>query len=205
MKNRVKWAGLTAVFVGSLSLVGCGSHVNSAANKTAPAADAAGNPPFQNKLKMEIGRKINRYNPYSVNAGVFSNVKVETPQGKTVFLNANKQPILFTAYWCPHCQRTLVLLKKNLSQLPVRPIVVSMGFASGTTLAEAKKLETQEEKVLGLGTAFQIDYGLSLGKKDVPKGFPTLVYSDGTQLRMLYGEHTLKIWKEALAKAQRAQ
>lgn len=202
LKSWVKWAGAAAVLTGSLGLFGCGSPAKTAGSSNTAQTDAAGNPPFQNKLSMEKGRQSNRYDPHSAKASVFSSVKVETSAGKTISLNAKKQPILFTAYWCPHCQRTLVLLKKSVSQLPVRPIVVSMGFQPGTTLAEAKKLEQKEGKVLGLGSAFQIDYGLSLGKQDVPMGFPTLVYSDGSSLKMLYGEHTLKIWKEALAKAK---
>jgi|GEM_PF-2013795 len=203
---------LALVFVMS----GCGNTANTSGNSANTGnsqansvqsgngqTDAAGNPPFQNSLKLEVAPVVKTYNPVAANPQDFTRIQAVDANGKTVTLDARKEPILFVAYWCPHCQRTLVLLSRNESQLSQLPVVLSMGFQPNTTLAEAKKLTAAEHSALHLSSRFQVYYGLNVdAKKLVPIGFPTMVYSARGKLEMLYAEHTLAIWKQALKLAE---
>jgi len=165
--------------------------------------DAVGNPPFQNKLNIEVAPLDSNYDPIKAKTADFTNIQVVNAQGKPITLDAKKQPILLVAYWCPHCQRTLVLLSKNINRLSHIPIIISMGFRLGTTLAEAKDLTDDEESFLHLSSQFKIYYGLNVNANElIPIGYPTLVYNDGRTLAMLYAEHTFAIWKKALAAAK---
>lgn len=210
MQRSVGYVSVVSALVLSFAVTGCGQATTGQGGKQpsqtttqSRAADAAGNPPFQNKLKVEVGQLDQNYDPKSVSASTFTHVQVVDGQGQKMTLSAAKQPILFVAYWCPHCQRTLVMLTKNESKLRQLPVIVSMGFQPGTTVAQAKKLTDAEHTTLGLSNQFHVYYGLYKNNaKYVPIGYPTLVFSDGQKLQMLAGEHTLGVWQHALSTAK---
>ncbi len=134
----------------------------------------------------------------------YSHVVVYDVSGKKVTLDAHNQPILFEAYWCPHCQRTIQLFEKQMSQLPVKPVLVSMGFAKGTTFQQAKAIGSQEAAALGI-KGLKVYYSLNRNTETyVPVGFPTLVFNDGGTLKALYGEHTFSAWQAAFQAAHRS-
>jgi len=201
MKRRwLKYLNVVGVAVVGLATA-CGQtgSTQGRARTISETPDANGNVPFRNELNLDRTPLSNVYDPHSAPLSTVTQVQVVTGEGQQVVLDADKQPIIFVAYWCPHCQRTLVMFSQEERQLHQLPVVVSMGFQPGTTLAEAKKLTQEERKTLGLSSDFTVDYALTVqSAKYVPHGFPNLVYSDGTTLQMLYGEHSLSAWKMAL-------
>ena len=157
------------------------------------------NPPFRRELSLDIVRPDAAFDPVVANKNVYDAVGVYTATGKHVTLNASKHPILFEAYWCPHCQRTLVMLNQYQGSLAKRPILVSMGFQFNTTLRAAVSLENSELKAFHIH-GFKVYYLLDPNQKRyVPYKYPTLVFDHNGMLQMLYGEHVLSAWKEALA------
>ena len=130
---------------------------------------------------------------------LYNKVAAVTAEGKKVTLNVDKQPLFFEAYWCPHCQRTLVALNKNKGQLKQLPVIVSEGFLTGTTLAEAVQITHQEFAALHL-SGFQVDYILNpnAGVENAKHGYPTLAFLKRRKTFTLSGEHTVSVWKLAL-------
>lgn len=156
------------------------------------------NPPFVSKLNVDIVKPIPVFNAVSANAKQYENVAVYSPSGKLVNLDARRQPILFEAYWCPHCQRTIVMLNKHRSQLSSFPILVSFGFQPNTSLHQAIKLTSTELKALNIKNV-KVYYVLQYHIRSyAPNGIPELVFSHSDKLESLSGEHTLQIWKMAL-------
>lgn len=161
-------------------------------------AAASQNPPFRNELKMDIIQPISKFDPVQANPVVYDQVIVYDAAGRKTTLDASKTPLLFEAYWCPHCQRTLVLLNHNWSKLSQKPLIVSMGFKPNTSLKEAVHLEQQELQTYHM-KSFQIYYLLDPNQsKYVPYTYPTLVFNRNGSLDMLHGEHTLSAWMKAL-------
>ncbi len=166
---------------------------------TQPSVGTQTNIAFHNELKMEMVTPISSFNPTATTSPVYEHVTVYAANGSKVSLNARKTPLLFTAYWCPHCQRTLVLLSKNRAVLRQKPIVIAMGYVPHTTLSEAKQLEDAEVKSLGL-------HGLAVyylldpnATKYVPVAYPTLAFMHGGKLLLMNSEHTLAVWEKALS------
>lgn len=156
------------------------------------------NPPYTNELTLDVAQPIATFQPTKTTSPVYNHVVVYTATGTKIVLQAKAQPLLFTAYWCPHCQRTLALLSKNASTLHVQPTVIAMGFAPGTTLAQAVSLEAQEIQDLHL-QPFTIDYLLDPNQiRYVPEAYPTLVFPYHRGLAMISYEHTLAAWRQAL-------
>lgn len=199
--KRKKYVGIVATAMGFiLPVAGCGVGKLSPQN-TQPSAgvvQGARNPPFYNELNLEVGAPDPQFDPQLIHAATYDNLTVYSANGRVVHLNTTNQPILFIAYWCPHCQRTLVLLRKHRNQLKSLPVVVSMGFAPGTTLEEAVHIGRAEERALGLQN-YQIFYDVQPNSGAlVPNGFPTFVFPDHGQVDVLFGEHTWRVWEQAL-------
>ncbi len=182
--------------VGLGLLAGCGDlgAIGLSANK---------NPPFKNELGLMVVTPSSSFNPQTAPSAIYSHVSVLTATGKKVTLNAKNQPLLFEAYWCPHCQRTLVALNKNKSQLKRLPFFVSEGFVPGTKLTQAIQLTRQEFSYFHF-SGFQVYYIINSHEvaKNAPNGFPTLAFVSQGQMLTLTGEHMLSVWKAALNQAK---
>jgi len=154
------------------------------------------NPPFQVLLSDDVVTPLSTDHP--VSAGVkWRSLSVISGDGTVRPLDPSLLPALVVAYWCPHCQRTLLLFMRHEHSLRQKPILISTGFVAGTTLAQAEALTREEQRALGL-TGFQMDYGLA-GWQGVVKQFPTLVIDHKGAWELLQGEHTWSAWHEALA------
>lgn len=175
-----------------LALTGCGPFKR----ESVPV-----NRPFVNKLNVETGHVDTQFDTHTISSNVYDPVQVLTMDGKPVNLNAKKVPLLFEAYWCPHCQRTLVSLNQNESKLKRLPVLISTGFAPGTSLKTAVTITRQEESAFHLHN-FQVFYLLSVHEvaKDVP-AYPTMVFPYEGKVELLSGEHTLSVWQKALGAA----
>lgn len=126
-------------------------------------------------------------------------IPVLNDRGTRVYLDAFRGPILFVAYWCPHCQRTLLLLTNHRRNLRQIPTLVFVGYPPQTTFAEARQVVREEHRALHLAN-FPTFYALSqtAGDTYAPKGYPTLAYPTETGVDLLFGEHTLSIWQKVL-------
>ncbi|MCL6548117.1 MAG: hypothetical protein K6T30_04315 [Alicyclobacillus sp.] len=158
------------------------------------------NPPFAVLLNEERVAPNPRFDPAPASPSLYTRVPVWTADGHQAVLDARRRPILFVAYWCPHCQRTLVLLSQHQTKVGEMPDVVSMGFVPGTSLREAKQLTRQEEQALHLTGLANRTYYLVRpdANRYIPNAYPTLVFRHGWKLEMLSGEHTLQVWQTAL-------
>ncbi|GEO28163.1 hypothetical protein AAC03nite_39480 [Alicyclobacillus acidoterrestris] len=179
------------------STAGCGTSNTTVTPSRSHTTAYIQNPPFMNKLNLEVVTPSNTFNSFDMNKSVYTNVPVYDSSGKKISLDVDKQPIFFEAYWCPHCQRTLVLWNKNHSKLQESPAIVSSGFEPGTTLSQAVALSRAEVNALGL-KGFKIYFLLGSAQKYTPAGIPSLIFKDKNQIEMLAGEHTLLIWEKAL-------
>lgn len=188
--NNIKVLFAGFVFAAATILTGCGQkHI--AKNITYP--------PYENLLNSDKLIPDANFDTKLASESVYSKVKVYTANGQAMTLDAISHPLLFTAYWCPHCQRTLEALQQNSHKLKELPYVVCMGFGPQATLQSAVKIEKQEIQDLGLkamnfyyivGDPEEADY--------IPNGYPTLIFSQGNKLLSLSGEHEFSIWQTAL-------
>ncbi|MCY0875710.1 MAG: hypothetical protein OWT28_05530 [Firmicutes bacterium] len=153
------------------------------------------NPPFQVLLTDEIVKPQARYNPISAPVN-WETVTVQTASGTPVRLTPALLPALVAAYWCPHCQRTLVLWMRHQLSAMREPVLISTGFAPGTTLVQAEQLTRQEEAALHIH-GLRVYYWLA-NWQPVVKEFPTLLFSENGKEQMLQGEHTWHVWHKAL-------
>lgn len=211
MLNRQ--AFICSLVVLSALSVGCGASKNTttapvATNTTQVQKTAAtketstslgGNSPFSVRIGEDLAKPQSTWNPKTVSSSTYSDVHVLDASGKPVTLHVSNSPILFEAYWCPHCQRTLVLLSSNLSGIKSKPVLVSTGFAPNTTIQQAVSISHQEFKSLNLAK-FQVYYLLdqSLLSKYVAS-YPTLVFEKNGKTQEMLGEHTLPLWERALS------
>lgn len=147
---------------------------------------------------MEVVTPDPAFDVTTANRSLYTQVKVLDKMGKQVTLNAANHPLLFEAYWCPHCQRTLVALNDNRGKLHQFPIVVSMGFSPGTPLSQAVKISHQELAYFHI-SGVQVYYLLDPNEsKQVLQSYPTMVFPYQSHLDKLTGEHTLQVWEKAL-------
>jgi thiol-disulfide isomerase/thioredoxin len=150
-----------------------------------------------NETGVEVTRPNPNYNPAPLqSADEFKQLQLYDADGKVVHPGLDK-PLLIVAYWCPHCQRTLVLLNANKDKLKQLPVVISAGFQPNTTLQQAKDITKEEFRLLGI-SGFQVYYCFTQFSRDLLPMYPTLVYSSDQGLVRLSGEHTLDVWKKAL-------
>ncbi len=185
--NHRAFKKIVGICVIATLLTGCGlmNHLNS---------------PVQNKLGVDNAHPIATFNAVSASGTTYNQIEVLTSTGQTIQLDATKTPILFVAYWCPHCQRTLVAFLKHVPRNQM-PIIVSLGFVPGTSLAYAQQLTHEEWAALHFSEQnIQVDYVLGQAASQYVKdGYPTFVFSYHHQLLKLVGEHVWPIWAKALA------
>lgn len=157
------------------------------------------NAPFSVRTGESLVKPQSTWNAKPLSSTTYNDVHVLDESGKPVTLDVSKSPILFEAYWCPHCQRTLVLLSSNMSDIKSKPILVSTGFAPNTTIQQAVSISHQEFKSLNLAK-FKVYYLLdkSLLAKYVVS-YPTLVFDKNGKAQEMLGEHTLPLWERALS------
>ncbi|MCL6516534.1 hypothetical protein [Alicyclobacillus sp.] len=201
----------------AVSLAGCGTNAPShpapsggghaAAVQNGPATDGAeadrhfpANQPFQNRLDALPTTPANVPNAKPADPVLYGALPVVTPDGRQETLHPADRPVVFLAYWCPHCQRTLVLWDQHWSELPVKPVIVATGFQSGTPLADARRIEEDEIRGLHL-QHIQFDaYLLDADEgKRVIQAYPQAVYELDDQLLTLTGERTLDVWKQVFS------
>ncbi len=199
-----RWWLAAAVPALILALVGCGTVTtpNTTTGAQGTAASSKGSsldPPFRVVTSLEVVTPDAKFDPSAASLSLYQNIPVYTASGKVVHLDARKQPILIEAYWCPHCQRTLLLFNKHSQAMKQRPILISTGFAQGTTLQQAVKLGEAEDAALHLQN-YQMYYYIApnFATRLVPVGFPTLVFPWKGKVGALYGEHTWAAWQPAL-------
>ncbi|WP_067616861.1 TlpA family protein disulfide reductase [Alicyclobacillus acidiphilus] len=193
MQKTIVWlAGLLAAGC----LTGCSIAWNDSHAKVQATTQQIS---FQNRTDELVGPVDTKLDPTPVKQVDYTKIPVVDGEGRHVSLDARKQPVLFVAYWCPHCQRTLKLLSQEFHSLKQKPILVCVGYSQGTTLRQAVAVQHQEQTALHLA-AFQVYYDLNPKAGDVyaPAGYPTLVYQANDQLLSLYGEHTAAIWRQVL-------
>lgn len=176
---------LLLVSVSLLMLTGCGnntqqSSVLKVSNLTAEEK-VAPDPQFDPKELANASAYL-------------ASLTVVDENGNKLKLNHSTRPVLFEAYWCPHCQRTLVLFHKTAPIMKQAPLVISTGFPQGTTLPEAVTASKREFALLGL-SGFTVYY--ALGNVQVPT-YPTLLFHQNQSVNLLLGEHTKDIWEEAI-------
>ncbi|MCL6625597.1 TlpA family protein disulfide reductase [Alicyclobacillus shizuokensis] len=179
------WTAWAAALTAAFALAGCQPIQKSSSVPTT----------FTNRLADEKTTPIAKFDATTKGASLYERVTVYDASGRKVTLDAHKQPLLFEAYWCPHCQRTIVLLHQHASQLRRFPVFVSVGFAKGTTLAQAKRINGQEMRAFGIRHA-KVYYLLEGDHGQY--SFPTLAFARDGQVELLKGEHTLPVWKQAL-------
>jgi thiol-disulfide isomerase/thioredoxin len=153
------------------------------------------NPPFENKLDVHMQTPVSTFNPTTADVQDYSSVTVYSENGQKVILNAAEHPLFFEAYWCPHCQRTMVMWNTHRSELKAMPYFVSLGFAKGTSLSEAMRITHQELSTFHMQSV-QVYYLLNDSANQFQ--FPTLAFSYQGHVSLLMGEHTLSVWKRAL-------
>ncbi|MCY0876809.1 MAG: hypothetical protein OWT28_11150 [Firmicutes bacterium] len=156
-------------------------------------------PQFENLLLMDptpLVSKMNTMPVISVTAD--EHIHVQESSGRWTTLDAMTHPVLFVAYWCPHCQRTLVMLQKNASHMTQWPTIVFTGYPPGFPLKWAKAIEAQELRALHLH--FIKDPLYLIGNADMKyiTGFPYLMFKDNGKLTSLVGEHTFPVWQRAI-------
>ncbi len=198
--------GLSLICAAVLAACGTANNMNSPAASTISLQTAANtgtqqssaqNPPYINKLKVDILTPDAKFDASPVGSA-YNQIAVTSANGKTVTLDAANTPVLFEAYWCPHCQRTLVMLNKNRSKLQRMPILVSTGFAPGTSLSQAKALSDAEMKDLHIQNV-QVYYLLNTQEfQKFVATFPTFVFDYHHNVEMLTGEHTVPMWEKAI-------
>lgn len=210
MPTRRLWTlGFAAVVTIGALLSGCASPVQSAAaplHKVHKAADKptaihGTMPQFENLLLMDptpLVKVLNTMPVISVKAD--EHIRVQTSSGKWISLNAMQHPTLFVAYWCPHCQRTLVMLEHNRSKIAQWPTIVFTGYPPGFPLQWAKAIAREEQQALHLPTIAHADFLIGNDDMKYITGFPYLMFVHRGQLTSLVGEHTFSVWQQALAR-----
>lgn len=193
MRKRRLLNTVLTMALGSSLVTGCGSLMNRG------QSSASGQiPSFKDSRSAELVTPIAKFNAIQADPNVYTQVKVFDQAGHQVVLNAKEQPLLFEAYWCPHCQRTLVSLNQHRSTLHAFPTLVSMGFVPGTTLNEAIALSDTELNTFHI-TNVKVYYLLDPTEaKQLIHSYPTMVFPYHNQLNLLVGEHTYPVWQQAL-------
>lgn len=149
-----------------------------------------------NLTSAEKVKPDNQFDPKQLAnaAEVLSSFTIVDKKGNEVHLTDSKRPILFEAYWCPHCQRTLILFHNTPAIMNAKPIVISTGFPANTTLQEAVAASKKEFDLLGV-SGFTVYY--ALGNVHVPS-YPTLLFHQNQSTDLLSGEHTKQVWEQAM-------
>jgi thiol-disulfide isomerase/thioredoxin len=177
-----------------------GVSLQNTTNATTADRHFPANRPFENRLNALPTTPANVLNAKPADPAVYASIPALTPEGASLTLTPSERPVVFVAYWCPHCQRTLVLWDQHWSELSVKPVIVATGFEPGTPLAQAKQIDADEIRGLNL-KHIQFDAYLldtNIGKK-VIQAYPEVVFQQGDQLLTVTGERTLAVWKQVLS------
>ncbi|WP_206885211.1 TlpA family protein disulfide reductase [Alicyclobacillus mali (ex Roth et al. 2021)] len=199
---RRTWVLALAGWVAVL-MAGCGTVENAAMSGQpgkSSGRDRAHPLVFQNLTgEMNEGQDP-RWDPQPASSDLYGAVTVWTATGQKELLSADAQPLLFAAYWCPHCQRTLELLTSIRQRLKRDPVIVNVGYPAGTSLKTAVRIAREEDATLHLAP-FKEVFVLtpSAGDRYAPLGYPTLVFRQGNDLWSLYGQHRAAVWEKALS------
>ncbi|WP_206830497.1 TlpA family protein disulfide reductase [Alicyclobacillus fructus] len=196
---------LALILAGFVSVVAAGCGTPAAGDTHGQAAKVAGRDRvhplvFQNLTGAMNEGQDPRWDARPASSNLYGKVVVWTASGQKEVLEADRQPLLFAAYWCPHCQRTLQLLTSIRRQLKRAPVIVNVGYPAGTSLQTAVRIAREENAALHLAP-FQEVFILTptAGDRYAPLGYPTLVFRQGNSLWSLYGEHKPEIWEKALS------
>jgi len=156
------------------------------------------NPPFEVRLDQFV---VTPDPQFDVTPTSISSMQVVSWNGTAQTLSVAKTPVLFVAYWCPHCQRTLTLLDKNWQTIQQKPAIVAAGYTPGTTLSQAKTLYQQEESALHLNFPSSEVYFLlsSTENKQLVHAYPELYFTQNQKTENLIGEHVLAVWQKAFS------
>jgi thiol-disulfide isomerase/thioredoxin len=182
---------------GTVLMTGCGTVVSSTPNTSTQITTNATDISFTNRLNDMLVKPNPKFDVRSTDTTVYEKVPVYSEDGQKVVLDASKEPLFFEAYWCPHCQRTLVLMNKNRDKLKQMPIIVSIGFPAGTMLKNAVRISHEEMNAFKIHDV-KVYYFLTENSSQFVHTYPTLVFSYQGKLGLLQGEHTLSAWQRAL-------
>jgi|SRR5579875_180976 len=174
---------------GLFLLTGCTNAANSgaAANSTLHVANLTGYEKTKPDAKFDPKQFANAKQ-------VLSSMTIVNRDGKRVNLVNTTRPVIFAAYWCPHCQRTLVLFHQNSKLKNSDPIVISSGYPPHTTLKTAVATTDKEFSELGL-SGFTVYYVVD--PIQVP-AWPTVIFNSNNTTDVLVGEHTPQVWEKAV-------
>lgn len=125
---------------------------------------------------------------------VLASLDLVDRDGHPVHLESTDRPIMFEAYWCPHCQRTLIMFNNNSTLKRSNPIIISSGYPAHTTLKDAVAAADKEFQLLSL-SGFTVYYAIN--PIQVP-GYPSLVFQNNGTTVVLTGEHTEGVWEQAV-------
>ncbi|WP_041695143.1 TlpA family protein disulfide reductase [Alicyclobacillus acidocaldarius] len=199
---RRTWTLMLAGWIAMLT-VGCGVIGQSQASGEVAKTSGRDRPHplvFQNLTGAMNQGQDPRWDPRPASVGLYGAVPVWTASGRQEVLTPERQPLLFAAYWCPHCQRTLQLLTAIRHRLKHMPVIVNVGYPAGTSLQTAIRIAREEDAALHLAPFEQVFILTpSAGDRYAPLGYPTLVFRQGSALWSLYGEHRAEIWEKALS------
>lgn len=200
--KRIQTISLVGTLLVALALTGCQTVQQTTSNSKPasvnPVTVARQTPQFTNLLDVDLVQPISTWDAKPVpNQAAESAIRVQTESGQWVTLNAKQHPILFVAYWCPHCQRTLVLMNQHFHSPNDWPTIVYVGYANGFPLSSAVKIADEEKETFHL--SFTKPYFLigTVEKKYID-GFPFLAFADGKQVDFIVGEHTWPMWEKAM-------
>lgn len=180
MKTLLAW---TLLFTAA---IGCGIQ---------PSKDPVSNIIFENRLGDEIHGQDSNFDLIPIGDSS-NNLVVSSESGSKVTLDVLNAPLFFEAYWCPHCQRTLVLFNEHEREINKLPVIISTGFPPGTDLQQAVNVTKTEFTHLGLH-GFTIYYLLGDTKGLIPQ-FPAMMFRYNGLTATISGEHTWDIWKQAI-------
>lgn len=207
--DRVAIHHVAAVIALGLLLTGCSSPLIDAAVTpvhkiqkplSKPVRTPTTMPQFENLLLMDPTPLVSTLNVVPVvSKSADQHIRVQDAVGHWTTLDAAKRPTLFVAYWCPHCQRTLVLLRRNAARIKQWPNIVLTGYPANVPLQWARALVTQEEHSLQLPFLTHAYFMLGTADMTYITGFPYLMFEHQGALGALVGEHTFRVWQQALA------
>ncbi len=154
-------------------------------------------PPFRDLRKVEIVPLQSKNNASITSSSLYRHVVVENNFGKTTVLNATKKPILFLAYWCPHCERVVTLWKNHHVHFPN---LVFVGYPNRTTFSQAKSRAWDEIRSFHLPVVEnQVHFIIGQNLKQyVPSGFPEYIYYRDGKMKSMLGEYTWNVWNRVI-------
>lgn len=184
----------------AMLIAGCGTVVSNTPNTGAKNTTNSRDISFTNRLNDMLVTPDPHFDVTPTNTTVYEKIPVYSENGQKVLLDANTNPLFFEAYWCPHYQRTLVLMNKNRNKLKRMPVIVSIGFPAGTTIKDAVRISHEEMNTFKIHDV-KVYYFLEENPSQFVNIYLTLVFPYQGKLRLLQGEHTISAWQRALSQS----